>query len=282
MISVIIPFSGKKLDQLDEQLISISAQEVNQEVEVIIVCNKADLRSHEIIRYNQNSQISFKLIHANDASGASYARNVGVDASKGENLLFCDSDDVVHKGWINALSSGLENYHLVGGALKPFVDNGSHRIPYPPIKQLNVKFDFLPFASSSNFAVRREVFFLLGGFSTIYFGCEDTEFCWRALDEGFSIGFIANAVIDYRLRNNFKAAFAQHFQYGSYDCKLARAWKLSRKRTFPWKQLFKSIILISFPILILRGRYRRTLGVCLGYVLGYSKSLFLFSIRGVN
>lgn len=85
MISIIIPIYNQKPKILEKCLDSISRQTFN-DFEVIIVDDGSD-KEFPI----SNFQFSIKVIRQNHG-GANAARNRGFCESKGEFLLFCDSD----------------------------------------------------------------------------------------------------------------------------------------------------------------------------------------------
>ena len=99
-VSVIIPVynSEKYLDRCLKSLIKQSYSDI----EVIIVDNGSKDNSIEIIKeYSKNdNRIKFYIC---DTSGASAARNLGLDKSSGEYGLFVDSDDYVSIDYIEKM-----------------------------------------------------------------------------------------------------------------------------------------------------------------------------------
>ena len=122
-----------------------------------------------------------RLVDASRRIGSNVARNVGTEAAKGELVLLCDADDVVHEGWLEALAGGLENAEAVGGTTgsvhaerRPAQDLGEAR------GQMGVVTDlFLPRPISANAGYRRSMWHRLGGFDERYVRGAETEFFWR-------------------------------------------------------------------------------------------------------
>ena len=56
--------------------------------------------------------------------GVNLARNAGISATDAPIVLFCDADDEIEPGWIDALASVLENFDLAGGALRSVSHDG--------------------------------------------------------------------------------------------------------------------------------------------------------------
>ena len=81
----------------------------------------------------------------------------------------------------------------------------------------------VPYAMGANLAFHRHVFDAVGGFDPAFdIGCDDVDFCLRAHDEGFSIGFTSDAVVHYRNKHRLGAVARQRFSYGRGDERLAR------------------------------------------------------------
>lgn len=88
-ISIIIPFKGG-LDTLPRLIDSIPQRE---DVEIILVENSDTPHSKEELGINRN----FVLANARENRYAGGARNVGIEKSSGEWLVFADSDDYFEK-----------------------------------------------------------------------------------------------------------------------------------------------------------------------------------------
>jgi GT2 family glycosyltransferase len=74
---------------------------------------------------------------------------------------------------------------------------------------------YRPYATGANLGVRRDVWEALGGFDESYVGGhEEVDFAWRAQDRGYTIAFVPEAVVDYRLRHSLRSMMRQRFGYG--------------------------------------------------------------------
>lgn len=101
---MIIP-SYKPGVYLKECLDSVCSQSLNIErFEIIIILNGCnEPYKQEIERYIRHHQgILIKLIQT-DVSGVSNARNLGIEASKGDYITFVDDDDIVSPTYIEGL-----------------------------------------------------------------------------------------------------------------------------------------------------------------------------------
>ncbi len=106
MISVIIP-TYKFQDYIWECLQSLEKQTLNpDEFEVIIVLNGSSPSYHSLLQEYIACKCSIasrvRILYI-DIAGVSNARNIGLDAARGEYILFLDDDDVVSSNYLEKL-----------------------------------------------------------------------------------------------------------------------------------------------------------------------------------
>lgn len=92
------PYLKKCLDSVVNQ--------TYQNYEAIIICDKCDDNSEEILDEYIKKNRKFKKIYAEN-TGLSIARNLGVDASNGEYILFLDGDDFYEINLLKKLNENL-------------------------------------------------------------------------------------------------------------------------------------------------------------------------------
>ncbi|MGV8873974.1 MAG: glycosyltransferase [Rhodococcus sp. (in: high G+C Gram-positive bacteria)] len=218
-VSVIIPVHNAEV-VLDEQLRALARQDYQHGFTVIVSDNGSTdgLREH-IESHCLRGTLHLTYVDASGHSGASFARNRGADAAEGTLLAFCDADDVVSPSWLRRITAHLDEYHVVGTGLgtqslnsdlaragNPFV---------PPAQQGKSK--FRPFVISASMACRASTYRALDGMLEHVHASEDMEFSWRAQQAGYRLHFIAEPLVEYRLRTgrreNWKQAGA--LGYGS-------------------------------------------------------------------
>jgi len=224
-ISVVVPYAGG-LELLERQLAALtSGQDFAGDYEVVVSVNSAncDLPPEEVAAGGSpnfdGGRVRFVPSHA--APGPSGARNVGWRASRGDFVLFCDADDQVDGSWITQMVAALTESPVVGGRLEYRLLNEATRFWDGHVaRDLPVKFQHLPFAPSCNLGVRREVLLATGGFDESLRTGEDIDFCWRAAYAGFTTAFAPAALVHYRLRTQWRAAWRQGFNYGLTDAAL--------------------------------------------------------------
>ena len=214
-ISVVIPAYNASAT-LAEQLDALSAQEYEDDWEVVIADNgsadgTADLARNYCPRFK-----ALTVVDSGRRRGHSAARNAGANAAGGELLAFCDADDVVAPGWLQAMADAACHYDLIGGWLdvEPLNDEAIRSWHHPwPRDQLRSW--LLPYAVSANLAIWADVLRDLGGWSTDYeAGGEDTELSWRAQLAGYRLGFAPDAVVYYRYRSGLRQVARQSYAIG--------------------------------------------------------------------
>ncbi len=101
-LDVIIPVYNTG-ELLNECLRSLTGQRSKYNFRVIVVDDgSTDKRTLEILEENESGNENLKVIHKKN-EGISKARNDALEASKGQFIMFVDSDDVLFDGAIDAL-----------------------------------------------------------------------------------------------------------------------------------------------------------------------------------
>ncbi len=100
LISVVVPIYNVR-DYLEECLESIALQ-TYKSIEVLMIDDGSNDGSKEIAKAFSEKDKRFLYIYQEN-QGLSAARNTGIEASKGEYLVFVDSDDWVEKDFIQKL-----------------------------------------------------------------------------------------------------------------------------------------------------------------------------------
>lgn len=216
VVSVVIPVRNGG-DLFRVQLDALAAQEDAPAFEVIVSDNGSTDDTVTIAR-SYAGRLDLRIVDSGDRPGVSHARNVGAKAARAAYVLFCDADDMVSPGWVRAMAEGLAVDDIVGGPLDPeqlSEPEALVRRATPPSDALPVSMRFLPYATGANMGVRSAVMAALGGFETAYQrGHEEVDFAWRAQLAGWTIGFVPDALLHYRLRGSLRDTMRQTFHYG--------------------------------------------------------------------
>lgn len=206
-VSVIVPvfnaskYIGKTLDSV-----------INQDFdsyEIIVVDDGSTDNSLEIINETlEKTEVPHKVIHQENA-GVSVARNVGIDASTGDYLVFIDADDHVTSNHLSTLYNGESDFSLIlyvkeDGDRLIDMDTYTEDVisTYDFIKKelnMEITFNFFQLMYKASIIKDNNIRFTPG----IVYG-EDTEFAHKALSNGREI-VINNTVTYYYVQHSDSA-----------------------------------------------------------------------------
>jgi glycosyltransferase involved in cell wall biosynthesis len=231
-LTVVIP-AHNAADLLGQQLDALCSQDYPNPWDVVVVNNlSTDATEQVATRYRDRLRI--RVVNATAKPSAAHARNVGLQAATGDWVVFVDADDVADAGLLTAYGRMIDTYPIVGGHLEdqklndPVVASWRFSLT---AGALPVALERFPYVLTSNCAVRRDVFDVIGGFDEDleYFG-EDVDFSIRAALAGIEIGWIPDAVVHYRHRDSMKTLARQQFIWGRGSVVLFARYGTSRTR----------------------------------------------------
>jgi len=269
MISVVLPVRDG-MPWLAVQLRALADQDCPEPWEVVVADNGSLDGSREFARRWASDHERFEVVDASAVAGAGAARNVGVPATSGDLIAFCDADDVVCAGWLAACSDALRHADIVAGAFDFWSLNGGRMSPTAPaaFRQLG----FLPAGLGANLAIRRSVFEGVGGFDEDLLVGEDVDLCWRVQLDGFRFAIAPDAVVAKRELTEFGQIFKKGFSYGRSGPSLFRRYRsdgarrdlIGAAKTWAW-------LVISVPLLFQgsrRSQWARAAGMRSGRLVG--------------
>lgn len=201
---------------IGQQLEALSRQTPSCTWEVVVADNGSSDATADVVRsYIDNFPVSLRLVDASARRGAGAARNAGARASVGDKIAFCDCDDEVRPGWVQAAYDALENAELVAGANRLMTTPQAEDAPIqnPGCTHPST---FGPAVQTCNCAVTREMFFKAGGFdeSLPPYGMEDSEFSWRVNRAGGRVRPAPDMVINFRRTDDKKTLVRKVYQSG--------------------------------------------------------------------
>ena len=206
-VSVIVPvFNASKY--ISKTLDSIINQDFDS-YEIIVVDDGSTDNSLEIIKETlEKTEIPHKIIHLENA-GVSVARNVGIDASTGDYLVFIDADDHVTSNHLSTLYNGESDFSLIlyvkeDGDRLIDMDTYTEDVisTYDFIKKelnMEITFNFFQLMYRASIIKDNDIRFTPG----VVYG-EDTEFAHKALSNGKEI-VINNEVTYYYVQHSDSA-----------------------------------------------------------------------------
>jgi O-antigen biosynthesis protein len=217
----------------------------------VIICSyngastvEACLRSMERIRYTD-----FEVIFIDDGSrdntqeilkqfpwvrnihqtnkGLSFARNVGMNAAKGEIIVYTDSDCEADEDWLYYLAVAMKRGGHVGmGGPNLIPDEGSwvaDCVGLSPGGPTHVMIDdrTAEHVPGCNMAFYTWAAKQINGFDSQYRKAgDDVDFIWRLQNVGYSIGFSPAALVWHYRRNTVQAYLKQQRGYGEAEALL--------------------------------------------------------------
>lgn len=219
--SVIVPVYNR-IDEVRDLLESLSHQDAPKGTfEVIIVEDGSTEPCREAVEdYASKVDVHY---YYKDNEGRSVARNYGIDRSKGDYLVFFDSDCVIPPDYFTILDRELKAHPLdcYGGpdaahssftptqkaisfAMTSFLTTGGIRGGKVQMEK------FVP--RSFNMGYSRKVYDTVGGFREMF--SEDIDMSTRIRQAGFSIGLIHPAHVYHKRRIDFAKFWRQVYVFG--------------------------------------------------------------------
>lgn len=255
--SVIIPVYNRP-DEVDELLASLAAQTC-RDFEVVIVEDGSTVQCREVVgRYTDRLPI---IYIAKENEGRSIARNVGIEASHGDYLVFFDSDCVIPPRYFEILTNELaanpvdcyggpdaahdsfsDVQKAINYAMTSFWTTGGIRGGKVSLEK------FVPRTFNTGFS--REVYRRVGGFREMF--SEDIDMSTRIKNAGFSIALIRPAYVYHKRRIDFKRFIRQVYVFGMsrITLKLLYPGSLKLVHTLPALFLIGSVALILLGVLV--------------------------------
>ena len=254
--SVIVPVYNR-VDEVDELLRSLSEQTM-KDFEVIIVEDGSTIPCGDAVeRYRSCLDVKY---YYKENEGRSIARNYGIDRSKGDYLIFFDSDCVIPPTYFETLDrlltenprdcfGGPDAAHesfsptqkAISFAMTSFLTTGGIRGGKVQLEK------FVP--RSFNMGYSRAVYDSVGGFREMF--SEDIDMSTRIRQAGFSIGLIRDAGVYHKRRVDLKKFWRQVHVFGMSRITLKLLYPDSLKivHTLPALAVIIGILLVALGIL---------------------------------
>ncbi|KQQ42949.1 glycosyltransferase family 2 protein [Nocardioides sp. Leaf307] len=213
-VSVVIPCHNGA-QTITRQLDALAAQRTAARFEVLVADNRSTDDSRAVVT---DHPLGARLVDAHAAPGINVARNAGLEAARGALILFCDADDVVHAGWIEAFWTAYSHgARAMGGALRRVRSDGTATWQ----RELNEGLDFLPWPTGANCAIARSVLDQIGIFDPeLRGGGDETDLFWRAQLAGHELVLVDEATIDYHQRPTARSTHRQRVAFGRSHVRL--------------------------------------------------------------
>jgi glycosyltransferase involved in cell wall biosynthesis len=201
--------------------------------------SRIDYPNYEVIVVNDGSKDETPRIAAEynvrlistENQGLGQARNEGLAAAKGEILVYTDDDAYPPSPWLRYLGRAFRetDHACIGGPnLCPAEDGWTGQCvadsPGGPLCVLLTD-DIAEHVPGCNMAFRKDRLAAIGGFDPIYRTAgDDVDVCWRLQDRGWTIGYVAAAMVWHHRRATVKRYWRQQIGYGKAEALLERKW----------------------------------------------------------
>jgi len=198
-VSIIIP-SYNASSNLERLVISLNSQTIKP-CEIIVIDDGSTDNTTKTINHLKKKYKLLKYFKQKN-SGPAVARNNGAKKTKGNLILFTDSDCVPDKNWIKEMTSPFEQKGVVGvqGAYKtkqtPLIARfGQIEIEQRYDRMINQK--EIDWIGSYSAGFKRKNFLELGGYDESFpiASGEDPEFSFRLAKNGGKLIFNPNAIV---------------------------------------------------------------------------------------
>lgn len=228
VVSVVIPAYNAG-DVLGRQLDALAQQTYEGAWEVIVADNGSTDATAAVAASFADRLPELRVVDASARRGASHARNVGSEASRGDAIAYVDADDVATTGWLAAVAEALRTADFVSGVdAAPGEPAGDATdATLAAVAPGNGTLRFLPWARAGNCAVRAVVYKTVGGWGADRYphGGEDVDFSWRVQLAGYPLATAPAAVMWYRPRPGLRGVIRQRFQFGFTTALLYRDFR---------------------------------------------------------
>lgn len=219
--SVIIP-AYNAAATIGTQLEALLDQ-IDEDTEIIVSDNGSDDDTAAVVDAYAYSHQCVRLVDSSGIQGPAHARNTGVRAARGDNLLFCDADDEAGDGWFGSMAARLQSEGAVAGGLDKFTVVNGQRIAADTMTEPPL-FNGIPWPVSANLAIRRSVLERIGGFDESLRSGEDVDLGIRLHLEGVRLAF-EPSTMHYRMRGSKAAERRQLSVYSRWQVILEQRYR---------------------------------------------------------
>jgi glycosyltransferase involved in cell wall biosynthesis len=224
MISVIIPMYNAG-DTIIQTLKGLEDQ-TRRDFEVIVVDDgSADNSSKLVAEFESQSNFSIKLVHQENA-GPAKARNLGVEHSSGEVIIFLDSDCIPPGNWLEEMVKPLKG-RVVGCNCGYKVKNKeslvARYIDYEIAKRHeNLIGKTIDTMGSYSASYVKDIFIKANGFSTEYpiASGEDFDLAFNIRKMGYDLVFTGETFVYHYHPDSLKKYLKQQFGRGYWRVKM--------------------------------------------------------------
>ncbi len=214
---------------LPDQLAPLVAQAAGRPWEILVCDNGSRDGTRRLVQEWAAQHRQVRLVDAGARRGPAAARNIGVEAARGDVIAFVDADDVVGDGWADAVERALTEHAFVAGRFDIERLHPRSRVTVSWSPQLDglTQLQWMPglvTAGAGNMAMRREIFDAVGGFDETLRTAEDDDLCLRAQLLGHRLHYEPRMVLHVRRRSGLRQVFRHAVTAGAGAHRLAHKY----------------------------------------------------------
>lgn len=219
-VSIVVPFAGDVAQAL-VALALLRSLQVGPRDERILVDNCGAAPAADDLR----------VLRARGERSPAHSRNAGAASAQGEWILFLDADvrapaDLIDRYFAEPVDARVG---ALVGEIRPAPGGDSLASRYGAARNFlsqraHLAHPFRPRAAAANLLVRRSVFEALEGFTEGVRAAEDTDFCWRLQDLGWTLELRPDAAVEHVYRTSLRELRAQWRSYAAGRAWLARRY----------------------------------------------------------
>jgi len=215
LVSIIITTHKGRKDMCKRAIESVLAQ-TYQDIEIIVVDDAAKDGTRKMVAEYPVKYVERKRNFGNH----SRPKNEGILASTGDLVGFLDSDNVYRPDHVQVLVNAFKKdqyLHLAYGDRMIIQDGKATGIgrnaDFDPALILQT-----PFIDTSDFLIKREALFYLGGWDESHKRMLDWNLTTRAAKAGFNFAHIKTIITDYHIHGDMLSNQVEQDMFSTYDC----------------------------------------------------------------
>lgn len=253
-VSVVVPVYNAQ-QTISHAIQSLLSQSYGGDIEIIVVDDGSTDKTPQVVR-------SFRevLYVRQENAGPATARNRGAADSKGEFILFTDSDCIPHNNWVEKIVNGFGNENVSAVCGSYGIANPEDILARCIHDEILFRHRFLmssyPRAFGSyNVGIRRTVFFEVGGFDESYRQAsgEDNDLSYKVVKSGQLIYFERKAIVNHYHTTQLFKYFKEQYRHGFWRVKMYQDHPRMMKGddyTF-WKDIVEPpvVLLVLFDLI---------------------------------